>query len=220
VGPQGTVKANIRAQLIIVNERSTATCKRKSVFVKETAKFAATSLPDGQHHGGPISAGSIRYGRQKAGSCRQAGSATSRPSKCRRAPVQCSGLRTSRWRSPMMNTNSSGVRPEPEPSATRPNGRTAHRIRIEPRPPQPAAAEPRAAEPRAPEARLPDAARVRPYSAPLCVRGEIVGAGRSHHSGQRGGSITHTQSLTVGTDGSMKGRYPARVHHLSTQVTT
>jgi cytoskeletal protein CcmA (bactofilin family) len=112
----------------------------------------------------------------------------------------------------MMNTNSSGRAAAPEPSATRPEPREPRaeprtEPRSEPRPPQP-----RAAEPRAPEARLPDAApRASVLGPTLRFRGELSAQEDLIIQGSVEGSITHTQSLTVGTDGSMKGDIRARV---------
>ena len=113
----------------------------------------------------------------------------------------------------MMNSNSSGRAPAPEPSATRPEPREPRtEPRIEPRPPQPRAVEPRAAEPRAPEARLPDAApRASVLGPTLRFRGELSAQEDLIVQGSVEGSITHTQSLTIGTDGSMKGDVRARV---------
>ena len=104
----------------------------------------------------------------------------------------------------MMNANSSGRAPAPEPSVTRP----------EPRGPQaePRAPQPRAAEPRAPEARVPEAApRVSVLGPSLRFRGELSAQEDLIIQGSVEGSITHTQSLTVGTDGTMKGDIRARV---------
>ncbi len=112
----------------------------------------------------------------------------------------------------MMNTNSSGRTAAPEPSATRPEPREPRpeprtEPRIEPRPPQP-----RAAEPRVPEARLPDAApRASVLGPTLRFRGELSAQEDLIIQGSVEGSITHTQCLTVGTDGSMKGDIRARV---------
>ena len=112
----------------------------------------------------------------------------------------------------MMNSNSSGRAAAPEPSATRPEPReprTEARVeaRVEPRSPPP-----RAAEPRAPEARVPDAApRASVLGPTLRFRGELSAQEDLIIQGSVEGSITHTQSLTVGTDGSMKGDIRARV---------
>ena len=104
----------------------------------------------------------------------------------------------------MMNSNAGGRTAAPEPSATRPEPREP---RIEPRSPQP-----RAAEPRAPEARAPEAAPKASVLGPtLRFRGELSAQEDLIIQGSVEGSITHTQSLTVGTDGSMKGDIRARV---------
>jgi len=134
----------------------------------------------------------------------------------------------------MVNPNSSGRVSAPEPSLTRPEPREP---RLEPRSPPPRAAEPRAPEPRTPEPRaqehrLPEhrapehrapearAAEVRAQEAAprasvlgpsLRFRGELSAQEDLIIQGSVEGSITHTQSLTVGTDGSMKGDIRARV---------
>jgi len=100
----------------------------------------------------------------------------------------------------MMNSNSS--RPTaPEPSVTRPEPR------LEPRSPAP-----RAAEPRSPEARTPEGAtRASVLGPTLKFRGELSAQEDLIVQGSVEGSITHTQNLTVGTDGTMKGDIRARV---------
>jgi cytoskeletal protein CcmA (bactofilin family) len=108
----------------------------------------------------------------------------------------------------MMNSNSSGRAGAPEPSLTRPEPREP---RPEPRAPQIKAAEPRAPEPRAPEARMPEAPRASILGPTLRFRGELSAQEDLIIQGSVDGSITHTQSLTVGTDGSMKGDIRARV---------
>ena len=104
----------------------------------------------------------------------------------------------------MMNSNSS--RPgAPEPSVTRPEPREP---RLEPRSPAPRAAEP----PRSPEVRQPEGApRVSVLGPTLKFRGELSAQEDLIVQGSVEGSITHTQSLTVGTDGTMKGDIRARV---------
>jgi cytoskeletal protein CcmA (bactofilin family) len=108
----------------------------------------------------------------------------------------------------MMNSNSSGRAAAPEPSVTRPEPREPRaEARVEPRSPQP-----RAPEPRAPEVRVPDAApRASVLGPTLRFRGELSAQEDLIIQGSVEGSITHTQSLTVGTDGSMKGDIRARV---------
>jgi cytoskeletal protein CcmA (bactofilin family) len=103
----------------------------------------------------------------------------------------------------MMNSNSSG-RIVPEPAVTRPEPREP---RVEPRTP------PRAGEtPRAPEAKAPEAApRASVLGPTLKFRGELSAQEDLIVQGSVDGSITHTQSLTIGTDGSMKGDIRARV---------
>jgi cytoskeletal protein CcmA (bactofilin family) len=101
----------------------------------------------------------------------------------------------------MMNANSS----RPEPSITRPEPREP---RVEPRSPAPRAAEPQ----RSPEARAPEAAaRVSVLGPTLRFKGELSAQEDLIVQGSVEGSITHTQSLTVGTDGTMKGDIRARV---------
>src|ERR1700722_10208255 len=115
----------------------------------------------------------------------------------------------------MMNS-ASGSRPaaheptRPEPREPRMEPRET---RGEPRAPVP----PRAAAPRAPEARASEARAVE--SAPrasvlgptLKFRGELSAQEDLIIQGSVEGSLTHTQSLTVGTDGTMKGDIRARV---------
>jgi cytoskeletal protein CcmA (bactofilin family) len=115
---------------------------------------------------------------------------------------------------PMMNPNSSGRVPAPEPSVTRPEPREP---RAEPRTPPPRAAEPRAPEVRVSESRVPEARlqeatpRASVLGPSLRFRGELSAQEDLIIQGSVEGSITHTQSLTVGTDGSMKGDIRARV---------
>ena len=123
----------------------------------------------------------------------------------------------------MLNSNPSGRVPAPEPSVTRPEPREP---RVEPRSPapraEPRAAEPRAAEPRAAEPRVSEprvsearvqeaAPRASVLGPSLRFRGELSAQEDLIVQGSVEGSITHTQSLTVGTDGSMKGDIRARV---------
>jgi cytoskeletal protein CcmA (bactofilin family) len=108
----------------------------------------------------------------------------------------------------MMNS-ASGSRPAAHEPA-RPEPREP---RIEPRAPVP----PRAAEPRAPEARASEpravesAPRVSVLGPTLKFRGELSAQEDLIIQGSVEGSITHTQNLTVGTDGTMKGDIRARV---------
>jgi len=124
----------------------------------------------------------------------------------------------------MLNTNSSGRTTAPEPSINRPEPREP---RIEPRSPQPRAPEPRVVEPRATEARSPETRTSEPRSPEtrppepsprasvlgpsLRFRGELSAQEDLIIQGSVEGSITHTQSLTVGTDGSMKGDIRAKL---------
>ncbi len=123
--------------------------------------------------------------------------------------------------SDMMNSNSGG-RPTPqEPGMARPEPREP---RVEPRTPTARPAEPRAHEPRAPEPRAaePRFAEARTQVSETVPRASVLGPTlkfRGELSAQEDliiqgsveGSITHTQSLTVGTDGTMKGDIRARV---------
>ena len=104
----------------------------------------------------------------------------------------------------MMNANSSS-RGGAEPSLTRPEPRVPG---VEPRSPAPRAAEPQ----RAPDAKASEAAsRASVLGPTLKFRGELSAQEDLIVQGSVEGSITHTQSLTVGTDGTMKGDIRARV---------
>jgi cytoskeletal protein CcmA (bactofilin family) len=112
----------------------------------------------------------------------------------------------------MINSNSSGRAAAPEPSVTRPEPREPRvEPRVEPRASQPRVAEARAPEARAPEARAPEPPRASVLGPTLRFRGELSAQEDLIIQGSVEGSITHTQSLTVGTDGSMKGDIRARV---------
>jgi cytoskeletal protein CcmA (bactofilin family) len=105
----------------------------------------------------------------------------------------------------MMNANSTGRVAASEPTTARPEPREP---RPEPRTPMPrSAGEPRAHEVRAAE----PAARASVLGPTLRFRGELSAQEDLIIQGSVEGSITHTQSLTVGTDGSMKGDIRARV---------
>ena len=111
----------------------------------------------------------------------------------------------------MFNSNSPSVT-RPEPREPRPEPRSAQPKAAEPRAAEPRAAEPRPAEPRAPEARVPEATpRASVLGATLRFRGELSAQEDLIIQGSVEGSVTHTQNLTVGTDGSMKGDIRARV---------
>jgi cytoskeletal protein CcmA (bactofilin family) len=106
---------------------------------------------------------------------------------------------------PMMNANASSRQGAPELSLTRP----------EPRVP---GGEPRSPVARTPEpARAPDAkatetaSRASILGPTLRFKGELSAQEDLIVQGSVEGSITHTQSLTVGTDGTMKGDIRARV---------
>jgi len=91
----------------------------------------------------------------------------------------------------MMNANSTVSRPEPRTPQQR-----AAETRIEPRP----------------EARVAEAAHRASVLGPtLRFRGELSAQEDLIVQGSVDGSITHTQSLIIGTEGSMKGDIRARV---------
>jgi cytoskeletal protein CcmA (bactofilin family) len=100
--------------------------------------------------------------------------------------------------------NSSSTRPEPREPRAEPRAQV-------PRPADVKAMEPRAAEVRAPEARPAEAPRASVLGPTLKFRGELSAQEDLVVQGSVEGSITHTQSLTIGTDGSMKGDIRARV---------
>jgi cytoskeletal protein CcmA (bactofilin family) len=110
--------------------------------------------------------------------------------------------------SDMMNSPSGN-----RPAAHEPARPEPREPRIEPRAPVP----PRAAEPRAPEARVSEprpvesAPRASVLGPTLKFRGELSAQEDLIIQGSVEGSITHTQNLTVGTDGTMKGDIRARV---------
>jgi cytoskeletal protein CcmA (bactofilin family) len=112
--------------------------------------------------------------------------------------------------SEMMNSNQGGRTTAQEPATARPEPREP---RVEPRmppmrPPEP----PRAQEQRAAEHRAPESApRASVLGPTLRFRGELSAQEDLIIQGSVEGSITHTQSLTVGTDGTMKGDIRARV---------
>jgi cytoskeletal protein CcmA (bactofilin family) len=109
----------------------------------------------------------------------------------------------------MINANSNGRPSAQEPITARPEPREP---RTEPRTPQMRPAEPRAPEARAPEARVPESApRASVLGPTLRFRGELSAQEDLIIQGSVEGSITHTQNLTVGTDGTMKGDIRARV---------
>jgi len=106
----------------------------------------------------------------------------------------------------MMNANPTTRPGLPEASISRPEPREP---RPEPRTPIPTA---RVAEPRTHEVRAPEPApRASVLGPSLRFRGELSAQEDLIIQGSVEGSITHTQSLTVGTDGSMKGDIRARV---------
>jgi cytoskeletal protein CcmA (bactofilin family) len=115
--------------------------------------------------------------------------------------------------SDMMNPNSpTSSRPEPREPRVEPRTPTARPPEArshEPRAPEPRSAEPRPAEVRAPAS---DAApRASVLGPTLKFRGELSAQEDLIIQGSVEGSITHTQSLTVGTDGTMKGDIRARI---------
>jgi cytoskeletal protein CcmA (bactofilin family) len=111
---------------------------------------------------------------------------------------------------------SSTGRPEPREPRIEPRvePRAEPRVepRVEPRTPASRAAESRAQEPRAAEVRAPESApRASVLGPTLRFRGELSAQEDLIVQGSVDGSITHTQNLTIGTDGSMKGDIRARV---------
>lgn len=104
-----------------------------------------------------------------------------------------------------------------EASLNRPEPRESREPRAEPRTPTQRVAEIKATEPRpievrAPEMRIPEAPpRASVLGATLRFRGELSAQEDLIVQGSVEGSITHTQSLTIGTDGTMKGDIRARV---------
>ncbi len=100
--------------------------------------------------------------------------------------------------------NSSSTRPEPREPRVEPRSQV-------PRTPDVKAMEPRPAEVRAPEPRTAEAPRASVLGPTLKFRGELSAQEDLVVQGSVEGSITHTQSLTIGTDGSMKGNIRARV---------
>jgi cytoskeletal protein CcmA (bactofilin family) len=106
----------------------------------------------------------------------------------------------------MTNANASS-RSTPEPTIVRPEPRTPTQRAAETK-----ATEPRPIEVRAPEVRAPEAApRASVLGPTLRFRGELSAQEDLIVQGSVEGSITHTQSLTIGTDGSMTGNIRARV---------
>jgi cytoskeletal protein CcmA (bactofilin family) len=116
----------------------------------------------------------------------------------------------------MMNSNNGGrsgapeaSRPEPRTPATRPEARLPEARAADPR-----AADVRVSSPVAAERHVepkPEAPRASVLGPTLKFRGELSAQEDLIVQGSVEGSITHTQSLTIGTDGSMKGDIRARV---------
>jgi cytoskeletal protein CcmA (bactofilin family) len=103
--------------------------------------------------------------------------------------------------------------PGSRPAAHEPVRPEPREPRMEPRAPvPPRAAEPRTPEPRTSEPRAAESApRVSVLGPTLKFRGELSAQEDLIIQGSVEGSITHTQNLTVGTDGTMKGDIRARV---------
>jgi cytoskeletal protein CcmA (bactofilin family) len=118
-------------------------------------------------------------------------------------------------------TDASISRPEPrEPRAEaraepRAEARAEPRTPVPPvavRPPEAKAPEPRPVEVRVPETRAPEVApRASVLGPSLRFKGELSAQEDLIVQGSVEGSISHTQSLTIGGDGSMKGDIRARV---------
>jgi cytoskeletal protein CcmA (bactofilin family) len=112
----------------------------------------------------------------------------------------------------MMNSNSKS---RGEATPTRPEPRAT---RAEPRTPVPPGADPKSFEARPIEVRAPEVKAAEPAAPRASVlgptlrfKGELSAQEDLIIQGSVEGSITHTQSLTIGTDGSMKGDIRARV---------
>jgi cytoskeletal protein CcmA (bactofilin family) len=103
----------------------------------------------------------------------------------------------------MMNSNP-GRTGAPEPSLTRPEPRVPG---SELRSPAPRVTE----TSRSPDPKAAEASRASVLGPTLRFRGELSAQEDLIVQGSVEGSITHTQSLTVGTDGTMKGDIRARV---------
>ncbi len=104
------------------------------------------------------------------------------------------------------------MRPEPREPRAEPRTPAPRAPETAQRPPESRAAEPRPMEARAPEFRAPEAApRASVLGPTLRFRGELSAQEDLIVQGSVEGSITHTQSLTMGTDGSMKGDIRARI---------
>ena len=106
------------------------------------------------------------------------------------------------------NANDSLTPTRPEP---RPESRLETRLdpRSEPKPAPARASEPPKAAPAAPA--VDSAPRASVLGPTLRFKGELSASEDLILQGSVDGSITHTQSLTVGTDGTMKGDIRARV---------
>ena len=220
------MKANIRAQLIIVEGTVDGDLQAdKSVFVKDTAKVSGNIYaPSVSISEGANFSGSIDMGGKKSGHA-----ATAKP-RCT-APRRGQDLRergvTMAWfkksddgDSEMINPNSSGRPTAQEPmqhAGPSRASRASNRARRPParRTPDRMSRVPRS---RARRSRVRRkfarrrAHRARPCSDRPCeFRGELSAQEDLIIQGSVEGSITHTQSLTVGTDGTMKGDIRARV---------
>jgi cytoskeletal protein CcmA (bactofilin family) len=105
---------------------------------------------------------------------------------------------------PMMNANANSRHGATEPSLTRPEPRVPGEQRSPPaRTPEPI---------RTPDAKAAESAtRASVLGPTLRFKGELSAQEDLIVQGSVEGSITHTQSLTVGTDGTMKGDIRARV---------
>ena len=106
-----------------------------------------------------------------------------------------------------MTSANTSSRSTPEPTIARPEPRTPTQRAAETK-----ATEPRPVEVRAPEVRAPEPApRASVLGPTLRFRGELSAQEDLIVQGSVEGSITHTQNLTIGTDGSMTGNIRARV---------
>lgn len=111
-----------------------------------------------------------------------------------------------------MNPNASGRTATPETVQRPAPGRSAEPRGPEVRGPEVRGPEMRGPEVRAAEVRAPEASpRASILGPTLRFRGELSAQEDLMVQGSVEGSITHTQTLTIGTDGSMKGDIRARV---------
>jgi cytoskeletal protein CcmA (bactofilin family) len=105
-----------------------------------------------------------------------------------------------------MPNSTLGARGAPDTNISRPEARTPPMFAAETR-----VSEARPADVRAAETRVTEAPRASVLGPSLRFRGELSAQEDLVVQGSVEGSITHTQSLTIGTDGLMKGDIRARL---------